>query len=177
MFLKMHTFLARGKQLGRVIMCNLFNIDLNDGLKNVTFEDAKLRALESFKESVVDKLHPIIRMLVYYPRQPESRIMPLIRFAFGRISCNDFGEAHQMDKRDFYDQFLQRRELFEQEWNEVCMKYPGVDDVEERVLKFLNRHRSVDKHYKIGDLSIVGTTNTSIAPLVASFSNPGKYCY
>jgi hypothetical protein len=100
--------------------------------------------------------------------------MSLIVYAFGRTSCNDYGD--QMDKADLKDQFSDRRKLFELQWNKVFETNPRarVENVEERVLKFLNRFRKEDRWYNIGHMSLVGTNNTSVAPIIALFSDPGN---
>lgn len=174
------------KKKVKEIFYNIFGISIKvqNGLQNCTLVDAKTKALESFKESLVESLHPLFRLLLIEKRQKDSQIGSLLQLIIG-----SFVEDDDDDDESFvedYDEFLsaddaiaaegEERKRLLSKWNsfknDEKVKYDEAQTDVWKVVKFLNYNESVT--FKSEQLFIPGTKNTSIIPLILSFIDPGK---
>ena len=163
------------KKKVKEIFYNIFGISIkvHNGLQNCTLVDAKTKALESFKESLVESLHPLFRLLLIEKRQKDSNIGSLLQLITGSFV-------------EDYDQFIydddtiaaegEERKRLLSKWNSFKndkeVKYDEAKSDVWKVVKFLSYNESVT--FKSEQLFIPGTKNTSIIPLILSFIDPGK---
>jgi hypothetical protein len=174
----------RGKKV-KEIFRKIFKLKLDDvdGLKRYNLEEAKKIALASFKESLVISLHPTFRLLLIDKKQDASKIGSLLQL----IICHNEEDFSQLNYGDdalkaFADL---RRKLFQIWSNFIKDMVKGSLSEEQKVLQFLNycqpsitdKETKVTKKVRIfavDQLSIPGTTNTSLVPLILSFIDRGK---
>jgi hypothetical protein len=164
------------KKKVKEIFYNIFNISLKvvNGLQNCTLVDAKTRALESFKQSLVESLHPMFNLLLIEKRQNGSQIGSLLQLITGNYD-EDYNEGFASDDDEIAAEGDERRRLLSK-WsdfkNDKEVKYNEEKSDVWKVVNFLNYNEEVK--FKSEQLFIPGTNNTSIVPLILSFIDRGK---
>jgi hypothetical protein len=183
-FQRLHDLEKRYHRKFKEVSISIFNSIFGDnGLENVTLNEAKARALASYKESVVKNLHPIFRLLVLSPRQNKSRLGSLMQLMMGGAPNDDTNlEGVILEPDEEEEETRKIRRTLTRKWNEIKNKYAHESPTdEEKVLNFLNEDLPVERTFSVEHLKILGANNTSVAsntsivPLMLAFVNSGKY--